>query len=93
MVRFLSGEVEAVFAYADDEDMGNKAACLRFESSAVGTLAVSQDLGLQFQIKWIGELGEATIDNIAGSAYWHLHGSHDVTRWSDARQLDGGHVC
>ena len=90
MVRFLSGEVEEVFAYADGEEMGNKAACLKFESSAVGTLAVSADLGLQFQIKWIGELGEATIDNIAGTAFWHLHGSHDVTRWSDARQLDGG---
>ncbi len=90
MVRFLSGEVQEVFAYADGEEMGNKAACLKFESGAVGTLVVSQDLGLQFQIKWIGELGEATIDNIAGTAYWHQHGSHDVTRWSDARQLDGG---
>ena len=91
MVRFLSGEVQEVFGYADDnKEMGNKAAALKFESGAVGTLAVSQDLGLQFQIKWIGELGEATIDNIAGTAYWHLHASHDVTRWSDARQLDGG---
>ena len=89
MVRFLSGEVQEVFAYAD-EGLGNKAACLKFENGPVGTLAVSQDLGLQFQIKWIGELGEATIDNIAGSAYWHLHSSHDVTRWSDVRQLDGG---
>ncbi len=89
IVRFLSGEVQEVFAYADDIEMGNKAACLKFESGAVGTLAVSQDLGLQFQIKWIGELGEVTIDDIAGTAYWHLHGSRDVTYWSDARQLDG----
>jgi predicted dehydrogenase len=90
MVRFLSGEVQEAFAYADDDEMGNKAACLKFESGAVGTLAVSQDLGLQFQIKWIGEFGEATIDNIAGTTFWHLHNSHDVSHWSDARQLDGG---
>ena len=90
MVRFLSGEVEEVFAYTDGAEMDNKVACLKFGSGAVGTLAVSQDLGLQFQIKWIGELGEATIDDIAGTAYWHLHNSHDVTHWSDARQLDEG---
>ncbi len=90
MVRFLSGEIEEVFAFAADAEMGNKAACLKFENGAVGTLAVSQDLGLQFQIKWIGELGEATIDNIAGDASWHLHGSFDVNHWSDARQLGGG---
>ena len=90
MVRFLSGEVEEVFAYADDEGMGNKVACLKFESGAVGTLAVSRDLSLQFQIKWIGELGEATIDNIAGDASWHLHDSLDVTHWSDAPRQDGG---
>lgn len=90
MVRFLSGEVEEVFAYADGGGLVNKVACLKFESGALGTLAVSEDLGLQFQIKWIGELGEATVDDIAGTAYWHLHNSHDKTYWSDARQLDGG---
>ena len=50
IVRFLSGEVQEVFAYADDEEMGNKAACLKFESGAVGTLAVSQDLGCNFRL-------------------------------------------
>ncbi|MBI1930601.1 Gfo/Idh/MocA family oxidoreductase [Candidatus Poribacteria bacterium] len=90
IVRFLGGEVREVFAYADDERMGNKAACLKFESGAVGTLAVSTHLSLQYQIKWIGELGEATIDNIAGTASWRLHNSLDVTHWNEFPRTDRG---
>ena len=86
MVRFLGGEVGEVFGYADGEQMGNKGACLKFENGAVGTLAVSRELSLQFQIKWVGDRGEVTVDNIAGSATWRLHDSLDVTQWSDAAQ-------
>jgi predicted dehydrogenase len=89
LVRFLSGEVREVFAYADDPKVHNdKVVCLLFENGAIGTLSVSSNLSLQFQIKWIGEKGEITIDNIAGTAFWHLHNSLEVTRWSDERQLD-----
>jgi predicted dehydrogenase len=90
LVRFLGGEVQEVFAYADDEQMQNKAACLKFESGAVGTLGVSRDLSLQFQIKWIGELGEATIDNIAGTASWRPHNLLDVTGWNEIPSLNRG---
>jgi len=89
LVRFLSGEVAEVFAYANDPDaQSDKVVCLRFESGAIGTLAVSSNLSLQFQIKWIGEIGEITIDNIAGTAFWRLHNSLEVTRWSDEARLD-----
>ncbi|MCZ6676754.1 MAG: Gfo/Idh/MocA family oxidoreductase [Candidatus Poribacteria bacterium] len=87
LVRFLGGEIQEVFGYADDYMMTNKAACLKFESGAVGTLAVSHNLSLQFQIKWIGDLGEATIDNIAGTASWRLHNSLDVTHWNETTRL------
>ncbi len=91
MVRFLGGEVDEVFAYADDkEEMGNKAACLRFEDGAVGTLAVSRNLGLQFQIKWIGDEGDAWADNIAGAASMRPKGSNEVTAWDDRLGLRGG---
>jgi predicted dehydrogenase len=90
MVRFLGGEVKEVFAYADNDEMENKAVCLKFESGAVGTLAVSKNLSLQFQIKWIGELGEVIIDNIAGSASWRLYNSLDETHWNETHKIDRG---
>jgi predicted dehydrogenase len=90
LVRFLSGEVREVFAYSDNAEMENKVACLKFESGAVGTLTVSNQLSLQFQLKWIGERGEATIDNIAGTASWHPHNSLDITHWNDLSRTDRG---
>ena len=91
MVRFLGGEVDEVFAYADDkEEMGNKAACLKFENGAVGTLAVSRELGLQFQIKWMGDGGDACADNISGTTSWRPKGSIEVTTWDDGLGLQGG---
>ena len=56
----------------------------------MGTLGVSRDLSLQFQIKWIGELGEAKIDNIAGTASWRPHNSLDVAYWNEVPSLDRG---
>jgi len=89
MVRFLSAEVKEVFRYTDDtETQSDKVVCFRFENGAIGTLSVSRNLSLQFQIKWIGEKGEITIDNIAGTAFWRLHNSLEVTRWSDESRLD-----
>jgi predicted dehydrogenase len=91
MVRFLGGEVEEVFAFADDkEDMDNKAACLRFEGGLVGTLAVSRHLGLQFQIKWMGDGGDAWADNIAGTTSWRPKGKTEVTTWDDGLGLQAG---
>jgi len=89
LVRFLGGEVKEVFAYTDDpKAQRDKVVCLRFDSGAIATLAVSHNLGLQFQIKWIGEKGEIMIDNIAGTAFWRLHNSLQTTKWTDERQLD-----
>jgi predicted dehydrogenase len=89
LVRFLGGEVKEVFAFSDDiETQRDKTVCLRFESGAIATLAVAHNLSLQFQIKWIGEKGEITIDNIAGTAFWGLHDSLERTRWGDERRLD-----
>ena len=88
LVRFLGGEVEEVSALADDPDaLTNKAACLRFENGAVGTLSFCSHVALQFQIKWVGTLGEATIDNIAGTATWHRHDSLDVTHWQETSHV------
>jgi len=89
LVRYLGGEVAEVFAYSDDrEKMSTKTACLRFEGGQVATLAVCHKLSLQFQIKVVGELGEVTIDNIAGTAHCRLHSSLEVTRWNDESLLD-----
>ena len=91
MVRFLGGEVQEVFAYADDGiEMGNKAVCLKFENSGVGTLASSDQMGLQFQIKWVGESGEATVDNIAGTACWRIGNAVEETRWDETLRLQRG---
>ncbi len=90
MVRFLCGEVAEAFGYAGYDEATNKTACLRFENGAVGTVAMSRNLNVQFQIKWIGELGEVTIDNINGSATWHLHQSQDATVWSQETDLQRG---
>jgi predicted dehydrogenase len=90
MVRFLCGEVTEVFGYAGDDEAANKTACLRFESGAIGTVATSKHLNVQFQIKWVGEQGEVTIDNINGSAKWHLHTSKDATVWSQETDLRRG---
>lgn len=90
MVRFLCDEVAEVFGYAGDEEAANKTACLRFENGAVGTVAMSRNLNVQFQIKWIGELGEVTIDNINGTATWHLHASPEATVWSQDTDLRRG---
>lgn len=88
LVRFFGGEVEEVSALADDADaLTNKAACLRFENGAVGTLSFCGEVSLQFQIKWIGTLGEATIDNIAGTATWRRHDSLDVTHWQETSHV------
>lgn len=92
MVRFLGGEVDEVFAYADDkEEMGDKAVCLKFENGAVGTLAVSRNLGLQFQVKWMVDEGEAWADNIAGVTSLRCpNNSIEVTTWDDGLGLRGG---
>lgn len=90
LTRFLGGEVREVFAYADGEGMRDKVACLKFEGGAVGTLAVSQALSLQFQVKWVGELGEATADDIAGTASWRLHHALEVTRWDETPRTSRG---
>ena len=90
IVRFLCGEVAEVFGYAGDDETANKTACLKFEDGAVGTIATSKHLNVQFQIKWIGDLGEVTIDNINGSATWHLHKSQDATVWSQDTDLRRG---
>lgn len=83
----FAGSQPLLFAYADDPTQSDKVVCLRFESGAIGTLSVSRNLSLQFQIKWIGERGEITVDNIAGTAFWRLHNSLEITRWSDESQL------
>jgi len=90
LLRFLGGDIAEVAAYAGAEGMDNKVVCLQYTSGAVATLAVSRELSLQFQIKWIGSLGEITIDNIAGTASWQMHDSLDTVQWSDATRLDQG---
>ena len=87
LVRFLGGEIDEVSAFADNDELTNKAACLRFENGAVGTVSFCGDVSLQFQVKWIGTLGEATIDNIAGTATWHRHDSLDVTHWQETSHV------
>ena len=90
MVRYLCGEVAEVFGYAGEDEAANKMACLRFENGAIGSVSMSANLNVQFQVKWIGELGEITIDDINGSATWHLHKSQDATVWSQDRDLRRG---
>ena len=87
LVRFLGGEVDEVTAIADNADLSNKAACLRFENGAVGTLSFCGEVSLQFQLKWVGTRGEATLDNIAGTATWHRHDSLDVTHWQETSHV------
>ena len=89
-VRFLCGDAAEAFGYAEGDDWGNKTACLRFENGGLGTLAMSKQVNVQFQIKWIGESGEATADNINGTATWHLHKSLDATTWSQETDLRRG---
>ena len=90
MVRYLCGEVAGVFGYAGDDESANKMAGLQFENGAIGSVAMSANLNVQFQIKWIGELGEITIDDINGSATWHHHKSQDAIAWSQDRDLRRG---
>lgn len=87
MVRHLGGEVSEVFAYGD-ENMRTKVATLKFENQRTGTLVFSSDSSLQFQIRWVGEKGEAIIENIAGRAWWRLHGQREVVRWEEDIVLD-----
>jgi len=89
LARYLGGEVSEVFAYADDVDkIKDKVVVLKYENGGVATLAVCAKLSLQFQAKWIGDKGEITIDNIAGTTEWRLHDSLEITRWTDETALD-----
>jgi predicted dehydrogenase len=73
-VRYLSGDVAQVFAYADNPgDPEAKAVTLRFENGGVGTLVFLNGIALQFQLKWVGTLGEVMVNDIAGDAAWRRH--------------------
>ena len=88
LVRHIGGEVQQVCGYWDDHKTSpSRVACLLFESGAFATLSTDPKLTLQFQIKWIGEAGEITIDNIAGSASYRLHGSDEAFVWNDDLQI------
>lgn len=74
IVRYLSDEVTEVCAFADDPgDPAAKAVALHFESGGVGTLVFLEGVALQFQIKWVGTLGEITINDLSGDAWSRLH--------------------
>ncbi len=74
IVRYLSGEVAEVCAFADDPyNPATKAVALHFENGGVGTLVFLEGIALQFQIKWVGTLGEIMINNISGDASWRPH--------------------
>jgi predicted dehydrogenase len=74
IVRYLSDEVTEVCAFADNPgDPAAKAVALHFENGGVGTLVFLEGVALQFQIKWVGTLGEITINDLSGDAWCRLH--------------------
>lgn len=88
LVRFFGGDVQTVSAHADDAAAMNvKSAALKFVNGATATVATYRRLGLQFQIKWVGDKGEIIINNIAGDAYWNLHDSLETTRYEESRTV------
>lgn len=82
LVRFLAGDVEEVFAYADEE-WHTKTAALKFVNGAVGTLMTCTNLTLQYQIKWVGRRGEVQIDDIGGTAWARAHQSYEYRRFDE----------
>lgn len=88
LVRHVGGEVKEVFGYWNDHPTApSRVACLLFQNGAFATISADPKLTLQFQIKWIGEEGELTIDNIAGAAHYRLHGTDEAAVWNDDLQL------
>ena len=74
IVRYLCGDVAEVFAFADNPgDPDTKAVTLRFENGGVGTLVFLNEIALQYQLKWVGTLGEIMVNDIAGDAAWRPH--------------------
>lgn len=74
LVRYLSDEVAEVCAFADDPyNPMAKAVALHFDHGGVGTLVFLEGIALQFQIKWVGTLGEIMVNDIAGNAAWRPH--------------------
>lgn len=89
LVRFFGGEVAEVFGFTSDPDtLYEKSVALRFESGALGSLVMSSRLALQLQLKWIGECGELTVDNIAGTAWWRKRDSLEKLSWSEETALE-----
>ena len=88
LVRFLGGRAVRVFAFADrGGGMDVKTAVLEFEDGGTATLASFRKLGLQFQVKWVGAVGEVVINNIAGDAYWNRHDSLETVAYSEERTV------
>jgi len=88
LVRFFGGGVRTVSAHADDvEAMNVKSAALTFVNGGTATVASFRKLGLQYQIKWVGDKGEIVVNNIAGDACWTLHDSLETTHYDEARTL------
>lgn len=75
-VRYLRGDVAEVFAYADDPaNPASKAVTLLFDNGGVGTLVFLEQVALQFQLKYVGTLGELEVTDLAGTAAWRPHPS------------------
>jgi len=67
-----------VGAFADGPaDPQAKSVILHFRRGGVGTLVFLDGIPLQFQIKWVGTMGEITIDNISEDASFR---PYDVPR-------------
>ena len=85
LVRYLCGDVAEVFAYADDPaNPASKAVTLRFDNGGVGTLVFLENIALQFQLKYVGALGELEVTDLAGTAACRPHPGRSfgpVTEW------------
>jgi len=88
LTRQVGGEAREAFGYWNDHPSSpSRVGSLLFENGAFATISADPKLTLQFQLKWIGEEGELTIDNIAGSAHYRLHGSDETVVWDDHLQI------